>query len=214
MKGDHDSTVTRLRWAAATCSLVGLGALVAQVLGLLEMRFFLTFIGAPSVVLLFVIAARARKIDADALIAALVLGVVGGILGTFAYDGVRYALTRSGAFDYDGFTAIYIFGGWIARTEPTTGAAAVAGWTYHFWNGISFGTFYALLFGGRHWMFGVVYGVLMEALMLGLFPMFLHVTNRADFIALSLIGHVFYGLVLGLVVQRHGGGWELAGAEA
>lgn len=202
-------TLSGLRWSAAICSLAGLGALVAHIFSLLEMRFFLAFVGAPSVVLLFVLAAYAKRINAEAVVSALVLGLIGGVLGTFVYDGVRYALTASGVFDYDGFTAIYIFGGWITGTEPTTTEAAVAGWTYHFWNGISFGLFYALLFGGRHWMIGVLYGVLMELMMLGLFPFFLQVTDRVDFVALSLVGHLFYGLVLGVIVQSHTGNWEL-----
>ncbi|MGH7562380.1 MAG: DUF6789 family protein [Gemmatimonadales bacterium] len=202
-------TEVQLRWTAAVAALVGLGALVAQVLGLLPMAFFLTVLGAPSVVLLFVIAAHARRINARTFLRMLRLGIVAGVLATFAYDGSRWLMTSAGIFDYNGFVAIYIFGGWITGSDPSTPASAVAGWTYHFWNGISFGIFYAMLFGGRHWLIGVAYGMLMEAMMLGLFPLFLRVTNKADFIALSLIGHVFYGGVLGSIVERHGMSWAV-----
>jgi hypothetical protein len=33
--------------------------------------------------------------------------------------------------------------------------------------------------------------------------MFLRVTNRWDFVAISKIGHIAYGAVLGVVVQRY-----------
>ncbi|MGH9649158.1 MAG: hypothetical protein ACRD3I_01680, partial [Terriglobales bacterium] len=55
----------------------------------------------------------------------------------------------------------------------------------------------------RHWLFGVGYAILMEMCMLGIFPMFLRVSNKVDFIAVSMIGHVFYGAVLGILVQRY-----------
>ncbi len=39
--------------------------------------------------------------------------------------------------------------------------------------------------------------------MLGLFPFFLRVTNKLDFIAVSMIGHLAYGAVLGLLAQQY-----------
>jgi len=60
-----------------------------------------------------------------------------------------------------------------------------------------------LIFGKRHWLYGVAYGVVMELCMLGVFPLFLKVSNKFDFVAISLIGHVFYGAILGVYVQRY-----------
>ena len=50
---------------------------------------------------------------------------------------------------------------------------------------------------------GSGYGILMECCMLGLFPFFLRVTNKVDFIAVSMIGHLAYGAVLGGLTQRY-----------
>lgn len=197
-----------MRWSAALCALAGLGALVAHVLGMLPMPYFLTFLGVPSLLLLFMMAAFGRWVDAEVFVNALAVGLVGGIAGTLVYDGVRFVLHHAHVFNYDGFAAIYLFGGWITSTAPTSARAAIAGWTYHFWNGISFGIFYALAFNGRPWLIGVAYGVVMELCMLGLFPLFLRVTDRFDFIALSLVGHLFYGAALGLLVERWGRRWD------
>jgi hypothetical protein len=49
--------------------------------------------------------------------------------------------------------------------------------------------------------------MVMEAMMLGLFPLFLQVTDRTDFITISMAGHIVYGGVLGLVAQRHAKNW-------
>jgi hypothetical protein len=196
-----------LRWSAAICAITSLGALVTQVAGLLPMVFFLTFFGVPSLLLLLIMAAYARWIDATVFLNALLVGVVGGFVATLAYDGIRLLLRTSGIFNYDGFVAIYIFGGWITGQETTTLPAALAGWTYHFWNGLSFGVFYVLTFGNRHWLYGAAYGIVMELCMLGLFPFFVQVTDRFDFIMLSLIGHLVYGAALGTIAQHWARGW-------
>lgn len=198
----------RLRVIGALLALVSLGALVSHVLGLLPMVFFLTYFGVPSLLLLITLAALARMIDARLLLNGLAVGVAGGLAGTIVYDLVRFAIGLTHLFDYNGFVAIYVFGSWISGQPTDTPAAALAGWTYHFWNGLSFGVFYTLIFPARHWLLGVAYGVFMELCMLGLFPMFLRISNRVDFITISLVGHVFYGATLGLVSQRYSAAWE------
>jgi hypothetical protein len=202
--------LAQLRWAAAACALAGLGALVAHVAGLMEMPYFLSFIGVPSLLLLFMMAVFARRVHAGVFLTALGAGLVGGLLATFVYDGVRLALNLSGILDYDGFRAITIFGSWMTGTEPSTTPAIVLGWLYHFWNGISFGIFYALIVGRGTWYIGLAYGLVMELMMLGLFPFFLPITDRVDFIVLSLVGHAFYGLTLGWFVQTYGRSWKTA----
>jgi hypothetical protein len=200
--------VTQLRWIAATCAIAGLGALVAHVFGVLEMPYFLSFIGVPSLLLLYMTAVFARRLHSGVFLTALRVGLAGGLAGTIVYDGVRFGLYQTGVFNYDGFRAIYLFGSWMTRSDVSSVPAAIGGWLYHFWNGASFGMFYALMVGRAPWFYGVMYGIVMELCMLGLFPMFLRVSDRADFIALSLIGHLFYGLVLGVVVQRYGRSWR------
>ena len=172
------------------------------------MVYFLTFFGVPSVLLLFWMAARAKKIKATVFLNCLWVGLLGGLIGTLLYDGARLLLQISGMFDYNGFTAILIFGSWITGGETHETGSIIAGWGYHFWNGLSFGVFYTLIFGRRHWLFGVGYGLVMEACMLGLFPLFLFVTDQFAYVMLSFVGHVFYGLGLGVFAQRYGKNWR------
>ena len=189
-------------------ALAGLGAIFAHVFGVLEFPYFLSFIGVPSLLLLMTVAEAARRTHVPVFLSALRVGLFAGLAATLVYDGVRLLLNISGIFDYDGFRAIYLFGSWMTRSDPSTVRAAIGGWIYHFWNGASFGIFYALAVGSTHWSWGVAYGLLMEAIMLGLFPQFLNITNPWDFVAISMIGHLFYGLVLGVAVQRYGHRWS------
>lgn len=203
----HRTRDLALRASAAVCALLSLAALVGHVFGVVAMPYSLTFVGVPSVLLLFALAALAKRLQAAVFLNCLAVGLVGGFAATAAYDLSRLALRTGGLFDYDGFTAIYIFGSWITGTPMTTTASAIAGWFYHFWNGLSFGVFYTLTFGRSHWLYGVAYGTVMELMMLGLFPFFVRVSNQLDFIGLSMAGHIVYGAVLGAIAQRHARSW-------
>lgn len=44
--------------------------------------------------------------------------------------------------------------------------------------------------------------------MLGLYPMFVQVTDKWDFIALSMTGHFAYGVVLGSIAQKYARSWQ------
>ena len=193
-----------LRWTGAVCASLSLAALVCHVFGWMPMPFFLEFFGVPAFLALFALAAYARRVRADLYINGLFIGLAGGAAATVVYDGVRMLIHHYRLFDYNGFVPILMFGSWITGKPVASHAAAVAGWIYHYWNGLAFGVMYALCLGRRHWLFGVAYGILMECCMLGLFPFFLKVNNKFDFVAVSMIGHIFYGGVLGAVVQRFG----------
>jgi hypothetical protein len=193
-----------LRIVAILCASASLAALIAQVFLHMPMAFFLFFVGMPSVFLLFAIAAYAKRLDAAVVVDGMKVGLVGGLLATIGYDVIRWFVQLIAPFiGYNGFVPILIFGSWITGQPTTSLAALVAGWIYHYWNGVSFGIMYALIFGKRHWLYGVAYGVVMELCMLGVFPFFLRVSNKFDFVAISLIGHVFYGAILGIYVQRY-----------
>lgn len=202
----RDRTILWLRVVAGLCALSSLGALITHVFGLMPMVYFLTFFGVPCTVFILALAALARRIDATIFLTSLTIGIAGGFVATLGYDGFRLVIREMHLFDYDGFKAIYIFGGWITGTPETT-AAAAAGWFYHFWNGISFGVFYTLTFGARHWLHGAAYGLVMEAMMLGLFPFFLQITDQVGFIVVSMSGHLVYGVVLGVIAQRYARNW-------
>ncbi len=201
--GSQARTQQALRWSLIACAAVSLAALVAHVFHVLPMPFFLEVFGIPSLLALYVLAAYARKINAGMLTNGLWVGLWAGLAATLVYDGVRYLVERSHPFGYNGFVPILMFGNWITGQPTSSLAAKLAGWTYHYWNGATFGVIYTLLAGRRRWWWGLGYGILMECCMLGLFPFFLRVSSKADFIAVSMIGHLAYGAVLGVLAGRY-----------
>jgi len=196
-------TQQALRWSLIGCALVSLAALVAHVFHVLPMPFFLEVFGIPSLLVIYALAAYARKINARMLTSGLWVGIWAGLAASLVYDGVRYLVGLTHLFGYNGFVPILMFGSWITGHPTTSTAAKIAGWTYHYWNGATFGVIYTLAVGRRSWWWGVAYGILMECCMLGLFPFFLRVTSKVDFVALSMIGHVAYGAVLGMLAQKY-----------
>ena len=196
-------TVRALRVSLIACALVSLAALVAHVFHLLPMPFFLEVFGVPSLLALYGLAAYARKIDARMLTQGLRVGLLAGIAATVVYDGVRFLVEHGHLFGYNGFVPIRMFGNWITGQPVGSTAAKIAGWSYHYWNGATFGVIYTLAMGRRKWLWGIAYGILMECCMLGLFPMFLRVTSKTDFIAVSMIGHLFYGATLGWLAEKY-----------
>ncbi len=198
-----------LHWISSLFALMGLAGLVLHIFELLDMSYALIFIGAPSLFALLGLACYAKWVDDVVFVNCILVGIGGGLIATAAYDISRLVLYAGGVFDFDPFQAIPIFGGWIIHAEPTTSAAIAVGWVYHFWNGISFAIFYTLIFGRRSWLFGLAYGLVVELAMLGLFPFFLKFKNLSfDLIAISLIGHLFYGAALGYISQKRGMNWD------
>lgn len=196
-------TVRALRISLIACALVSLAALVAHVFHVLPMPFFLEVFGIPSLLALYGLGAYAKKIDAGMLTEGIRVGLLAGLAATVVYDGVRFLVERGHLFGYSGFVPILMFGSWITGQPVGSLASKIAGWSYHYWNGATFGVIYTLILGRRKWLWGVGYGVVMECCMLGLFPMFLRVTSKVDFIAVSMIGHLFYGASLGWLAQKY-----------
>src|SRR5215467_3355458 len=199
----NKNTVRALRISLIACSLISLAALVAHVLHVLPMPFFLEVFGVPSLLALYALAAYARKIDAHILTQGIYVGSLAGLAASVVYDGVRFLIERGHLFGFNGFVPILMFGSWITGQPVGSTASKIAGWSYHYWNGATFGVIYALALGRRRWWWGLGYGILMECCMLGLFPMFLRVTNKFDFVAVSMIGHLFYGATLGLLAEKY-----------
>lgn len=84
----------------------------------------------------------------------------------------------------------------------------IAGWSYHFWNGASFGIIYALLFGTRRRWVGVAYGIaigigfmispVVTSLGVGRFGL----QFSWGFPVTVLAAHAAFGLALGWLTHR------------
>lgn len=132
----------------------------------------------------------------------VLFGLAAGVLATLAYDGSRWVFVTVFHDTFWPFDVFPIFGYAIAGTGISHQAALLIGTAYHYTNGLLFAVAYTLLFGPRNWWIGILWALGLEALMLSVYPGWLHPKAYSEFVSVSIFGHVAYGSVLGLVSQQ------------
>ncbi len=186
----------------AAAALTSGVALVASILLDLSLALTLILLGTLAASIVALKWSRSTLYERAMIRDQLITGLIAGILATLAYDVTRVVLVKLGQFNIWPFDTFKIFGELIIGSAPEV-ARLVVGTIYHFCNGISFAIAYCLVLGGRHWLFGVAWGLSLEALMLTIYPGWLDLQAViAEFFAMSVLGHFAYGSVLGFVSQQ------------
>jgi hypothetical protein len=199
-RSEQSSRDLALRALCFLLCIPAVGALLAKMYGVASMQRTSIFVALPAGVALVAIwwwnsKTRERKI-ADAL----EIGVVGGMLGTIAYDIARLPFALAG---WRVFATISAFGIWLANAPASSRYTEVLGWSYHYVNGITFGIMYALFMANRHWAWAVLWGCLLETIALSSpFGPIFNLTGNYPAIAIAYFGHVGYGIPLGIVVEH------------
>ena len=127
-------------------------------------------------------------------------GLVAGVGATAAYDVSRFALAALPGVEIRPWEALPLFGELLTGAAASSRLAAVAGFLYHVANGVGFGVTYAILFGRRGVLAGIGFALVLEAVMLAVYPGWLDIRARAEFTSVSMMGHVAYGAALGSLV--------------
>jgi hypothetical protein len=130
------------------------------------------------------------------------VGMVAGLAATLTYDLARWLAVELGGLEFWPFEVFPLFGRLLVGSGAPVLVAVVVGTCYHLLNGVSFAVAYALILGDRGWLAGVAWAVALEALMLTLYPGWLHPASLAEFFGVSMLGHLAYGSVLGATSQR------------
>lgn len=151
-----------------------------------------------------VLAAAARRYPGARADARDVLrvGAVSAIVALGAYDGARLLLSTALDFEVTPFAAFVHFGRGLIGSSASEGAHWIAGAAFHVANGITFGIAYTIWAGRRGVVAGVIFGLALEAVMLGLYPAWLQIPNLREFASMSAVGHVAYGGALGAMSRR------------
>jgi hypothetical protein len=179
--------------------LGSIALLLAHVSGLSTMHALLWPVALPTLVWIIVAWIRSLRRQ-DALMAErLRLGLVGGLWGTVGYDAVRVPLHLMGL---NPFPPIRGYGMWIAGMDHATPWTDLAGFAYHVSNGITFGLMYALLMTGRHWGWGVLWGLGLEMLaVVTPFGELFGLRGLTQTVVIAFVAHLFYGYPLGRICQ-------------
>jgi hypothetical protein len=192
------------RAGALGCGLLGLASVVpllAWVYGLGPFHVWFWYLAAPALAGMLTLGVVSSRSAGFPLIRrALAVGFTAGLIGTVGYDLFRVPFSLLG---FRLLAPIDSYGVLILNADGSSPLTGFTGWGYHFMNGIGFAIFYAALFRGRHWGFGLLWAMVLEtATVVTPFADFYGVAGKWDLIGLAYAAHVPYGLALGLITQR------------
>jgi hypothetical protein len=188
---------------ALLAALSSVAALLLQWAGWVRMPFTITFVSLPGTLVLLCITVWAGRSSRELLFNRLMVGFIAGTLGLVAYDLMRLFVQTALPLGFDAFFSMRAFG-WLMTGQPLgSPTALIAGWIYHVSNGLSFGVMYALLAGPARWYWGLLWGLILEAAMLVVYPAVFNPTPRSGFLLVSIVGHAAFGTIVGVWCARH-----------
>jgi hypothetical protein len=128
-------------------------------------------------------------------------GLIAGAVGLLAYDLIRLVILAAGV-EFNPFRPIEIFGLLILNVSQDTTLTKSVGWAFHIWNGLSFAVMYTMIAGrGKVW-WAVLWALLLETAMIVTYPSIFQVAVDAPFLIISLVGHLAYGVAVGLTARK------------
>lgn len=136
-------------------------------------------------------------------------GFLGGLWGTIGYDLVRIPFHLVGQ---NPFPPMRAYGVWLSGAAFSNPFTDGLGFFYHLSNGITLGWIYSFLFLRKRWIWGIVWGVLLETIAVSTaFGELFRLRSAYGALGLAYAAHLFYGFPLGVICQRPEGrsriGW-------
>jgi hypothetical protein len=129
-------------------------------------------------------------------------GLIAGTAATAAYDAVRYGIAVVGDLSLWPFRPFALFGGLLIGGSAPLAVRYAVGTAYHVLNGLGFAIAYTIFFGRPRLWSALVWACVLELLTILLYPSWLRLQAMGEFVAVSMLGHVAYGLTLGAVAAR------------
>lgn len=199
---------------AALPAAVGPNVLVVALTpGMPGMPLLVRFALLPSVALLVLVWIAARRAGYARLVNRIETGVWVGFVATAALDVLRLTSFSLGLLpgNMPRMFGVLIFD--QMALGPTLSSDLVGG-LYHYWVSACFGLAYALLVGRTRWWGGLIWGLVIEVGMMTTSPMVVAMDTGLFGLKLgkgifngvflgSLVPHISYGVVLGLLLERY-----------
>ena len=190
-----------------------------------RLLFAASFLSTGAALLIYIIAgisllaAAGLVIAAGVLVAALIwrradprsqaqirvllrIGIISGVMATSAYDLSRFFLIEITGIAFWPFDIFNVFGQALVGAGYSGPWVRLAGLLYHFANGIGFALAYTIVAGKRGVWAGIVWAMILELMMVSIYPGWLGMQALNEFVQVSVLGHFVYGAVLGYSVRR------------
>jgi hypothetical protein len=145
---------------------------------------------------------RLPRHEARAMRARAARGVAAGLAATLAYDGCRLAVVSAFGLSFWPFDTFVRFGRLLVGNGAPPALAIAVGTAYHYANGLGFAVAYVLFVRRPGILSGVLWAALLESVMVSLYPGWLGLRVLDEFLGVSAVGHLAYGIVLGAVARR------------
>lgn len=129
------------------------------------------------------------------------VGLIAGVVGTLLYDLSRFLLIKITGIHFWPFDIFNIFGQALLGASANGFWVAPVGMLFHLTNGITFAISYTMLFGTRGILFGILWALGLETLMVVVYPSWLHITFMKEFLSVSIFGHLVYGVTIGYLAK-------------
>lgn len=184
--------------------VAGLGSvapLLAWVFGLGSFAAWFWFTTVPGFTLILVTGVVLRRAHRyPSLAVAITAGLLGGLVATVLYDLARVPFLAVG---YRLFAPVNSYGILMTAASTSSPLTDLLGWTYNFMNGVAFGVAYAMFGLGRRRIWAIPFAMALETMTIVTpYADVYGLRGKVDVIAIAYGAHVFYGIALGLVVQR------------
>ncbi len=180
----------------------GGAGLVLHILANVSLPLGIAALAVLGAAIWLVVGTRLRPAARRLLLRRVGVGTVAGLIGTVAYDLVRYGVVAAFSMSLRPFHVFTVFGELFIGANHPAATLFVVGLFYHLSNGMFFGVAYTIVIRRPAWWSGALWGIGLELCMATLYPSWLRIQMLAEFLEVSAIGHLVYGSVLGLVAAR------------
>lgn len=130
------------------------------------------------------------------------MGAVAGVIATLAYDVCRFILIKLTGIHFWPFDIFRIFGQALVGPNQNPIVTQALGLAFHVMNGVGFAIAYTIWFAPKGIWWGMGYALVLEALMVSVYPGWLEMKALKEFLEVSIFGHLVYGGILGYFAKR------------
>ena len=145
---------------------------------------------------------RATAVQQAAWRRTVTAGLLAGVAATAAYDLSRYLLVEVAGLGFSPFDVFGLFGRALTGAGHASAWVTAAGAGFHVVNGVGFGIAYTLWVGRRGPVAGIAFAMVLETIMVSVYPGWLGLKALDEFVPVSLVGHLCYGCVLGYAARQ------------
>ncbi len=221
-KSEFGLTIIIIILSGASASLLIFGPL-----GIIPYATYRDVAIVPSVIAIFAIGILARS-KFPRITNRLFVGMAAGAIASFALEAIRIPgymfakwmpmdsmISLPGLLLTEKITSLSE----IKQTIMQSGVpmnlyyapldAFIAGGLWHFWNGATFGIIYALIIGKGKWWYGMIWAFIIEIgmmfapyLIIMKGPFGIEHMDGYNIFVITLIAHLAFGAVLGILVQK------------